>query len=163
MSAPPVAKKVRDPAMPMAISRMQIEDLAEVMVIENDVYPHPWTRGNFLDSLQSDYEIWTVRDPARALAGYLLLMISVDESHLLNIAVRRDLQGSGVGRLLLDLAVKLSRDKGMQSILLEVRPSNGRAVEVYERYGFAGIGVRRNYYPAAAGSREDAIVMRLKL
>ena len=158
-----VARANRDPAMPMALSRMQVDDLTEVMAIENDVYPHPWTRGNFLDSLQSDYEIWTVRDPAGALAGYLLLMISVDESHLLNIAVRRDLQGSGVGRLLLDLAVKLSRDKGMQSILLEVRPSNDRAVEVYERYGFAGIGVRRGYYPAAAGSREDAIVMRLML
>ncbi|HEX7644968.1 MAG TPA: ribosomal protein S18-alanine N-acetyltransferase [Burkholderiaceae bacterium] len=158
-----VARVDRDPAMPMALSRMQIDDLNEVMAIENDVYPHPWTRGNFLDSLQSGYEVWTVRDPAGALGGYLLLMMSVDEAHLLNIAVRRDLQGSGVGRLLLDLAVKLSRDKGMQSILLEVRPSNDRAVEVYERYGFAGIGVRRGYYPAAAGSREDAIVMRLML
>ncbi len=163
MSAAPAARNARDPSMPMALSRMQVDDLAEVMLIENDVYPHPWTRGNFLDSLQSDYEIWTVRDPAGGLAGYLLLMISVDESHLLNIAVRRNLHGTGVGRLLLDLAVKLSRDKGMQSILLEVRPTNDRAVEVYERYGFAGIGVRRNYYPAAAGSREDAIVMRLKL
>jgi len=113
-----VAREGRDPAMPLAISRMQIDDLVEVMAIENDVYPYPWTRGNFLDSLQSDYEIWTVRDPAGALAGYLLLMISIDEAHLLNIAVRRDLQGVGVGRLLLDLAVKLSRDKGMQSILL---------------------------------------------
>ena len=156
-----LARAGRDPAMPLALSRMQIDDLLEVMAIENDVYPHPWTRGNFLDSLQSDYEIWTVRDPAGALAGYLLLMISVEEAHLLNIAVRSDLQGSGVGRLLLDLAVKLARDKGMHSILLEVRPSNGRAVEVYERYGFAGIGVRRGYYPAAQGSREDAIVMRL--
>jgi ribosomal-protein-alanine N-acetyltransferase len=158
-----VARAGRDPAMPLALSRMQIDDLVEVMEIENDVYPYPWTRGNFLDSLQSDYEIWTVRDPAGSLAGYLLLMISVDEAHLLNIAVRRDLQGTGVGRLLLDLAVKLSRDKGMQSILLEVRPSNDRAVVVYERYGFAGIGVRRGYYPAAQGSREDAIVMRLML
>lgn len=163
MSAAPGQAIRRDPALPMALSRMQIDDLTEVMAIENDVYPHPWTRGNFLDSLQSDYEIWTVRDPSGSLAGYLLLMISVDEAHLLNIAVRRDLHGAGVGRLLLDLAVKLSRDKGMQSILLEVRPSNDRAVEVYERYGFAGIGVRRGYYPAAQGSREDAIVMRLML
>jgi ribosomal-protein-alanine N-acetyltransferase len=156
-------RKGRDPTMPLAISRMQFDDLNEVMAIENDVYPHPWTRGNFIDSLQSDYEIWAVRDPAGALAGYLLLMISVDEAHLLNIAVRRDLQGTGVGRLLLDLAVKLARDKGMHSILLEVRPSNDRAMDVYERYGFKGIGVRRGYYPAAKGSREDAIVMRFML
>jgi len=158
-----LARAGRDPAMPLALSRMQIDDLAEVMAIENDVYPYPWTRGNFLDSLQSDYEIWTVRDPGGSLAGYLLLMISVDEAHLLNIAVRRDLHGTGVGRLLLDLAVKLARDKSMHSILLEVRPSNDRAVEVYKRYGFAGIGVRRDYYPAGQGAREDAIVMRLML
>ncbi|HEY8027439.1 MAG TPA: ribosomal protein S18-alanine N-acetyltransferase [Burkholderiaceae bacterium] len=163
MSAMPGSFLERDPALPFALKRMQFDDLVEVMAIENDVYPHPWTHGNFLDSLSSDYEIWTVRDPAGALAGYLLLMISVDEAHLLNIAVRRDLHGSGVGRLLLDLASKLAREKGMQSILLEVRPSNGRAVEVYERYGFAGIGVRRAYYPAAQGKREDAIVMRLML
>ncbi len=151
------------PAAPYSFAPMQIDDLVEVLAIENDVYPHPWTRGNFLDSLSCGYEIWTARDMLGALAGYLLLMISVDESHLLNIAVRRELQGCGVGRLLLDHAVKLSRDKGMQSILLEVRPSNSRATAIYKHYGFAAIGVRRGYYPAAQGSREDAIVMRLPL
>jgi len=163
MSVLPDSFLGRDPALPFAIKRMQVDDLAEVMAIENDVYPYPWTRGNFLDSLSADYEIWTVRDPAGALAGYLLLMISVDDAHLLNIAVRRDLHGGGVGRLLLDLAARLAREQCMHSILLEVRPSNDRAVDVYERYGFAGIGVRRGYYPAAQGSREDAIVMRLML
>ena len=143
------------------LMRMQVDDLAEVMKIENDVYPHPWTHGNFLDSLYSEYEMWVARDGTGALAGYLLLMIMVDEAHLLNIAVRRELQGKGLGRLLLDHAVALTRGRGMRSILLEVRPSNGRAVEVYEHYGFSGIGVRRNYYPAADGRREDAIVMRL--
>ena len=144
-----------------SLARMQVDDLPEVMAIENDVYPHPWTHGNFLDSLYSGYEIWTLRDSATQLAAYLLLMLSVDEAHLLNIAVRRDLQGQGVGRLLLDHAVALTRQNGLHSILLEVRPSNDRAVEVYERFGFAGIGVRKGYYPAADRRREDAIVMRL--
>jgi ribosomal-protein-alanine N-acetyltransferase len=142
---------------------MQVDDLPEVMTIENDVYPHPWTHGNFLDSLYSGYEMWVVRDAAGALAGYLLLMAMVDEAHLLNIAVRRDLQGAGVGRLLLDHAVALTREKTMHSILLEVRPSNDRAVQVYERYGFIGIATRRGYYPAGENRREDAIVMRLSV
>jgi ribosomal-protein-alanine N-acetyltransferase len=152
------------PAAPQyTLSNMQVDDLAEVMKIENDVYPHPWTHGNFLDSLYSSYEMWVVRDATGGLAGYLLLMMMVDEAHLLNIAVRRDLQGAGIGRLLLDHAVSLAREQNMQSILLEVRPSNDRAVEVYERYGFMGIATRRGYYPAAEGRREDAIVMRLAL
>jgi [ribosomal protein S18]-alanine N-acetyltransferase len=142
---------------------MQVGDLPEVLVIENDVYPHPWTRGNFLDSLYSGYETWTLRDPTGALVGYFLLMLAVDEAHLLNISVRRDLHGKGIGRMQLDKVVAVAREKGMQSILLEVRPSNQRALAVYLHYGFTQIGLRKGYYPAEGSTREDAIVMRFRL
>ena len=65
--------------------------------------------------------------------------------------------------LLVNQAVALSRGLGMESILLEVRPSNARALEIYERYGFTEIGRRKGYYPAADSTREDAIVMRFGL
>jgi [ribosomal protein S18]-alanine N-acetyltransferase len=142
---------------------MTMEDLEEVLVIENSIYPHPWTRGNFLDSLYSGYQTWTVREPGGALAGYFLIMLAVDEAHLLNISVRRDLHGYGIGRLELDKVVSLARGHGMTSVLLEVRPSNPRALAVYEKYGFERIGMRKGYYPAANGTREDAIVMRFHL
>lgn len=147
----------------LCFAPMRVEDLSEVLAIENDVYPHPWTRGNFLDSLYSGYESWTLREASGLLAGYFLVMLAVDEAHLLNISVRRDLHGHGVGRLQLDRIVTLSREKNMASVLLEVRPSNQRALEVYHRYGFAEIGKRKGYYPAANGMREDAIVMRFQL
>lgn len=139
---------------------MRVDDLSEVLTIENDVYPHPWTRGNFLDSLYSGYEAWTLRDPSGDLIGYFLLMMAVDEAHLLNISVRRDMHGHGVGRMQLDKVVSLAKSLGATSVLLEVRPSNERALAVYQRYGFAQIGQRRGYYPAAGNTREDAIVMR---
>ncbi|HEY0843860.1 MAG TPA: ribosomal protein S18-alanine N-acetyltransferase [Noviherbaspirillum sp.] len=142
---------------------MQVSDLPEVLAIENDVYPYPWTRGNFLDSMYSGYETWTLRDTSGALAGYFLLMLAVDEAHLLNISVRRDLHGKGVGRLQLDKVVDIAREKGMTSVLLEVRPSNRRALAIYEQYGFVRIGQRKGYYPAEGNTREDAIVMRLPL
>jgi [ribosomal protein S18]-alanine N-acetyltransferase len=142
---------------------MTVDDLEDVLVIENSIYPHPWTRGNFLDSLYSGYQTWTVREPAGPLAGYFLVMLAVDEAHLLNISVRRDLHGQGLGRLQLDKVVSLARTHGMTSVLLEVRPSNERALAVYERYGFLRIGTRKGYYPAANGTREDAIVMRFHL
>lgn len=147
----------------LQFARMQVGDLPEVLAIENDVYPHPWTRGNFLDSLYSGYETWTLREPSGALAGYFLVMLAVDEAHLLNISVRRGLHGKGVGRMQLDKVVAIAREKGMTSILLEVRPSNHRALAVYNRYGFTQIGVRKGYYPAADNTREDAIVMRFHL
>lgn len=140
---------------------MRVDDLPDVLVIENDVYPHPWTRGNFLDSLYNGYETWILREPSGGLAGYFLLMLAVDEAHLLNISVRRDLHGRGVGRMQLDKAAAIAQEKGMTSILLEVRPSNQRALAIYEKYGFNRIGIRKGYYPASGGGREDAIVMRL--
>lgn len=147
----------------LQFARMQVGDLPEVVAIENDVYPHPWTRGNFLDSLYSGYEAWTLREPSGALAGYFLVMLAMDEAHLLNISVRRDLHGKGVGRMQLDKVVDVAKEKGMTSILLEVRPSNERALAVYNRYGFERIGVRKAYYPASNNTREDAIVMRFHL
>lgn len=147
----------------LRFSPMQVSDLSDVLTIENDVYPYPWTRGNFLDSMYSGYETWTLREPSGALAGYFLLMLAVDEAHLLNISVRRDLHGRGVGRLLLDKVMAIAKEKDMRSVLLEVRPSNRRALAVYERYGFEQIGQRKGYYPAHGNMREDAIVMRFHL
>lgn len=150
-------------AMPLQFSAMRVNDVDEVTRIEHDAYPFPWTRGNFLDSLDSGYDAWVVREAGGRLAGYFLLMPVVDEMHLLNITVRPDLQGQGLGSRLMDKVRELTEATGMQSILLEVRPSNQHALAVYRHLGFAQIGMRRNYYPAAAGSREDAIVMRLPL
>ena len=89
-------------------------------------------------------------------------MRGVDEVHLLNITVEPTWQGQGWGRLMLDALALWSRAEGAQWLWLEVRTSNVRAQEVYQRYGFRRVGERRNYYPAHQG-REDAIVMSLKL
>ena len=149
----------------LAYAPMVMGDVDEVFALETSVYPHPWSRGNFLDSLASGYTGWTLRDGAGdgSLVGYFLLMTAVDEAHLLNVAVAAPRQREGIGRYLLDKIVACARGLSMESILLEVRPSNLRALKVYERYGFGEIGRRKNYYPAHNGQREDAIVMRFTL
>ena len=139
---------------------MRQADLADVLALEESVYPHPWSMGNFADSLNSNYEAWVLRDQNGDLLGYFLLMGIVDEAHLLNVAVAASMQGQGLGRVLLNQAVACARGLGMESVLLEVRPSNQRALRIYERYGFKQIGRRKGYYPAANQQREDAIVMR---
>lgn len=142
---------------------MQEGDLDEVVAVEQEVYPYPWSRANFSDSLAQGYHAWVLRALDGSLMGYFLVMSVVDEAHLLNVAVSRSWQGKGLGRLLVNQAVALSRGLGLESILLEVRPSNVRALEIYQRYGFAEIGRRKGYYPAANSTREDAIVMRYTL
>jgi ribosomal-protein-alanine N-acetyltransferase len=142
---------------------MKVQDIEDVVRIENDAYPFPWTRGNFLDSLASRYEAWVAREAGGRLAGYFLLMSAVDEVHLLNITVRPDLQGQGLGRQLLNKVTAMAKAMDIGSVLLEVRPSNRHALAVYRHAGFHEIGVRKSYYPAAEQGREDAIVMRLTL
>ena len=150
-------------AAALRFAMMRAQDVEAVVAVENDAYPFPWTRGNFLDSLASRYDAWTLREADARLAGYFLLMHAVDETHLLNITVRPDLHGRGYGRMLLDKVIQLALDANMHSVLLEVRPSNEHALAVYRHCGFQPIGVRKQYYPAAGTSREDAIVMRLML
>lgn len=142
---------------------MTVADVDEVSALENSVFPHPWSRANFMDSLASGYDAWVVRDPQGELAGYFLLMHACDEAHLLDVAVAGHRQREGLGRYLLDKASQRAREQGMLSILLEVRPSNERALHVYKQYGFTEIGRRKGYYPAHEGRREDAIVMRYQL
>lgn len=142
---------------------MVIDDVDAVVAIENTVYSHPWTRGNFVDSLYSGYQAQTLRDEAGVLLGYFLVMLAVEEAHLLNISVAAAHQHQGLGQHLLDQASALARRHHMRTMLLEVRESNLHAIKVYRHYGFAEIGRRKNYYPAANQTREGAIVMSLVL
>lgn len=141
---------------------MTAGDLGAVVEIENAVYSHPWTRGNFQDSLYSGYQAQTLCDGG-LLLGYFLVMLAVDEAHLLNVSVAAAHQHRGLGRMLLDQATTVARRHGMRSMLLEVRESNAHAIKVYKQYGFSELGRRKNYYPAADNTREGAIVMSLAL
>lgn len=135
--------------------------LDEVVAIERRAYAHPWTRGNFADSLRSGYQAQMLCAGATVI-GYFVAMRGVDEVHLLNITVAPECQGQGWGRAMLDALALWSRAQGAQWLWLEVRTSNVRAQEVYLRYGYRRVGERKHYYPAAQG-REDAIVMSYKL
>jgi len=144
------------------LRRMQIPDLEAVLAIENQVYEFPWTRGNFIDSLAAGYEAWLLEDGDMA-AGYFLALQGVDEMHLLNISVAPASQGRGHARQMLDALCRLCRQSGCLQLWLEVRLGNERARQLYRRYGFAEVGRRRAYYPAAQGQREDAVLMSLQL
>jgi ribosomal-protein-alanine N-acetyltransferase len=141
--------------------RMQDGDLSEVMAIESSIYTHPWTRGNFGDSLRAGYQCWTWRLGSELL-GYFVLLVAAGEGHLLNLSVAAAHQRAGHGSEILKEAMHLARNRGAQRIFLEVRPSNLAAKALYGRFGFREISVRPGYYPAHEG-REDALVLTLEL
>lgn len=151
------------PADPPRWRCIEPPDLAAVHAVEVQAYGHPWTLGNFADSLAASH--WTDlciagRDGVRA---YSVAMPALDELHLLNLTVAPAWQGRGLAATLLERLQQRTLLAGMRGVLLEVRPSNERARVLYARRGFVEIGRRRGYYPADAGQREDAIVMRLGL
>jgi ribosomal-protein-alanine N-acetyltransferase len=138
------------------------ERIPELMMLERQVYPFPWTSGNFEDALRSGYSAWTLVSDDNVIVAYAVAMLAVDEAHLLNLAVDPRWQRQGHGWRLLDWMARTMHEYGARSLLLEVRPSNRAAQELYRRFGFQKIGTRRGYYPAHRG-REDAIVMRVPL
>jgi ribosomal-protein-alanine N-acetyltransferase len=143
------------------LARMRDADLDEVLAIENAIYTHPWTLGNFADSLRAGYQCWTWRSGAK-LVGYFILMVAAGEAHLLNLSVAAVHQRGGHGSALLREAMRVARGRGALHVFLEVRPSNDGAKALYKRFGFRQVAVRPNYYPAHSG-REDALVLTLPL
>jgi ribosomal-protein-alanine N-acetyltransferase len=136
-------------------------DLDAVMEIEPHIYSHPWSRGNFSDSLISGYSAWVLLDGAKII-GYALMMMVLDEAHLLNLSVAKAYQKQGLGRLLLEHMIAIAKKHAAANMFLEVRPSNISAIALYENIGFNEMAIRRGYYPAHNG-REDAVLMGLAL
>jgi len=140
---------------------MHVASLDRVLAVESECYEFPWTRGNFIDSLAAGYLADCLLDADGALMGYRIAMPGVEEMHLLNITVAPGFQGLGLARLMLVDLVRVCRARGAATLWLEVRPSNVRARGIYERFGFRQVGLRKGYYPASGGQREDALVMSL--
>ena len=138
------------------------QDLPQVLAIEQTAYSHPWSQGHFVDALASGYHCgaWCEHEDLRA---YLVAMPGVQETHLLNVTVAPEHQGKGLAKRLLQDWLDWSRTQGAQQLWLEVRESNARALQIYERAGFVRIHVRKDYYPLDRTRREHAVVMSLKL
>ncbi len=144
-----------------ALAPMQADEVDAVLAVENRAYPFPWTRANFSDSLAAGYSAWTCRFDG-ALVGYAVMMLVLDEAHLLNLTVAPDWQRRGYGTLIMHHLFAVARTHGAKRMFLEVRPSNMPGQGLYRRLGFETVGRRRGYYPAGAG-REDAVVMAADL
>lgn len=140
---------------------MHMTDLDEIMRIEPEIYPYPWSYGNFKDSLNAGHSGWVMED-CGAIVAYAMQMLVLDEAHLLNLSVAKAFQGKGYGRNMLAHMIDVARRHRASNMFLEVRVSNTSAIDLYESIGFNEMAIRRHYYPAKNG-REDAILMGLAI
>lgn len=133
--------------------------LPEVLVIEHRGYPFPWSENVLRDTFKSGTHCWGIEDDTGRLCAYAFVTLVAGEAQVLNICVDPAMQGRGLGRMLMEHVMQVARDELCTIVLLEVRRSNQVARRLYERLGFATLGVRKGYYPATDGQREDALVL----
>lgn len=146
----------------LCLDPMTEDDLDWVVEHERLLHAFPWTQGNFADALGAGYLAFVLRSDEGPVA-YAVMMMVLDEAHLLNLSVVRSMQNRGYGLILLMRLFDVARRCGAGQLFLEVRPSNVAALNLYRKAGCVAVGRRKRYYPAADGEREDAILMRMAL
>jgi len=140
---------------------MEVEDIPQVLAIERDLFPVPWSEDAFLLEVTSPRISRSfVAEMEGKVVGYLVSWFVEDEVHLVNIAVARSHQRRGIGSALLGHLLSLALVEGQAFVTLEVRVSNRRAQRFYERFRFRSVALRKGYY---TDNGEDALVMELDL
>ncbi len=142
------------------ITRMEAHHIDKVVAIEKELFSMPWSRASFLYEVsdrQRSYAIVAILDGK--VIGYAVGWFVSEELHVGNIAVTRSEQGKGYGKALLENLLAEADRRGVRIVTLEVRISNARAINLYRRYGFKGVAIRKNYY---VDNAEDALVMILE-
>jgi [ribosomal protein S18]-alanine N-acetyltransferase len=131
----------------MEIRRMTREDLDTIVQLERQIFPDPWSRASFeYEIFQHPYSLPVVLVQETEIFGYAVIWKIFEEFHIANFAIRPDQQGKRFGKLFFEKILAL----------LEVRESNLRAIQLYQKFGFRTIMKRLNYYR----NGETALVMQ---
>ncbi|MHB2027410.1 MAG: ribosomal protein S18-alanine N-acetyltransferase [Acidimicrobiales bacterium] len=139
------------------IREAQRRDVGEIMAIETAQFPEPWSRSMLLDEItNTETRRYTVATESGVIVGYLGVMYVLDELHVNTLGTLPGHEGRGVATSLLEEAWENARERGVLRATLEVAVSNQRAQALYARFGFAPVGVRKNYYERVG---EDALVL----
>ncbi len=137
------------------ISAMTFDDIKEVVKIEESVFPTPWTDVMFISEIRKKIGAYYIVVKKDKLIGYGGLNYYLDEAHITNLAVDPDYQGKGFGKLILIQLLHKTLELKIDLIWLEVRPSNYKAINLYEKFLFVNVGKRKKYYVEQG---EDAII-----
>lgn len=146
--------------MNILIEPLEKEDISRVLEIEKKTFSNPWIRPQFEECLEKENkDIFAARDQDE-IVGYIIFEHVLDEGHLSNLAVKKELRGRGIGRQLADFILNRAKKLDVKWIELEVRVSNGKAKKFYSKLGFKEVRRRKMYYINPA---EDALVLKLEL
>jgi [ribosomal protein S18]-alanine N-acetyltransferase len=145
----------------MTLRSIAQTDISDLLLIEQAVSVVPWTSEVFKTCFESGYKGFVITHEKKVI-GFVIISLTVDECHILNLAVARDYQRQGFGHRLLKHVLTFVKQQGVGIVYLEVRRSNTRAINLYKKMHFLLIGERKDYYPTVAG-REDALIYAVSL
>lgn len=144
----------------LAFRRIQHGDIDQIIEIEQEAFPEPWSRGMFCQEVTSPMSHFYVALLGDTVVGYVGFWQVVDEAHITSVTVHQDYRGRGFGQQLTRFILGTAARQGLVCATLEVRVSNHRAQNLYMRLGFQKTGVRKGYYKK---TNEDAIIMAIKI
>lgn len=149
----------------MRIRDMTVDDLQQVYAIELAAHKTPWSLQLLNGCLQVGYHclvIESLNESAACILGYLICRFKASQCHILNLCIDPMHQRNGYGEQLLKHTIDSIDQTQFDTVMLEVRPSNVAALNLYHRFGFSQVRVKRNYYRDETGF-EDAVVLEKKL
>ncbi|XPV77893.1 MAG: ribosomal protein S18-alanine N-acetyltransferase [Desulfovibrio sp.] len=139
---------------------LEVEDIPDIMKLEQQCFAYHWSDEQYMLGLQKGaFKIIGLHYKAE-LVGYLAFSMIVDEMEILNIGVNPEFRRKGIGALLMKGLLQICKENGIDKGFLDVKVSNSAAICLYEKFGFAKIGLRKRYYP---DTKEDALLYRLDL
>jgi len=140
---------------------MELKDLPQVLDIEKLSYTNPWSKASFMYEItENPLATYLVAREGDKILGYGGIWIVLDEAHITTLAVHPAYRRNGVGKILLNALLEVAKNRKVRNIILEVRASNFPAQNLYQKFGFKPIGIRKKYY---SRPEEDAIVMSLEI
>ncbi|MCW8128625.1 ribosomal protein S18-alanine N-acetyltransferase [Microbulbifer halophilus] len=135
-------------------------DCAVLADLARSAHTHPWTERQYRDSLEAGHHCWLLADNSGEAIACCVVSQLFDEAEILDVAVAPAQRRRGIAQALLQRLIA-ELPKEIARVLLDVRVSNRAARSLYRKLGFSEDGLRRNYYPAQGGGREDAVLMSL--
>lgn len=142
------------------IRSMKEEDVPSVVAIERTSFSLPWSETSFLKEIRKDRSIARVAVVDGTVAGYICAESVMDEGHILNLGVHTAYRRRGIAASLVKHVIEELKSRGCRFLYLEVRASNSAARRLYAGFGFAIVGIRKNYYLAP---NEDGVIMMLEI